>query len=42
MNKREIINNLKLIPTGNVQTNQEIIAEALIYILENKEKVLFT
>ena len=41
MNREQIIKNLKAIPTGNVQTNQEIIAQALIYILENKEKVTF-
>jgi len=40
----EVIKRLKKVPIGNVQSNQEIIAEGLIVILEamKKEKVKFT
>ena len=41
MSKTEVLKQLRYIPTGNVQENQEIIAKALIYIIENKEKVSF-
>jgi hypothetical protein len=40
--KAEIVKLLKEIPSGNVQENQRILAVALIYIIENKEKVNFT
>lgn len=42
MTKEEILKWLKKVPTGNVQENQQILALALIYIIENKEKVSFT
>jgi hypothetical protein len=40
--KADILYELRRIPTGNVQTNQQILAEALIWILEHPEEVSFT
>jgi len=42
--KDEILENLKKIPTGNIPTDIQIVAEALIYIIESKgfERVKLT
>jgi hypothetical protein len=42
LTKAEVLKYLRSIPTGNIQENQQILAEALIFILEHPEEVRFT
>lgn len=38
-NKEEIIEHLNLIPTGNLPNDNRILAEALIYLIQDKSFV---
>jgi hypothetical protein len=42
LKRTEVLKALRSIPTGNIQTNEQIIAEALIFIIEHPTEVSFT
>ena len=42
MTKADVIKELRRVSTGNIQENQQILAEALIFILEHPEEVQFS
>ena len=42
MTKTEVLKMLRRVPTGNIPRDSQILAEALIFILEHPEEVSFT